>query len=159
MRPWLNWIEHLTTDQEVWGSNPYGRAIFLFGVALVIFGIGIDIVKISRIENSISSLGDKFLQKIFTPAEISYCQTKSFPAIHFAARFAAKEAFSKAIKTGFSQGVIPKQIEVAKTENDCPYLILHGKTKEICDALGVKNLHLSISHEKEIALAQVVAES
>jgi len=125
----------------------------------MIFGIGVDIVKVPRIEKSITKLGEKFLQKIFTSAEISYCQSKAYPAIHFAARFAAKEALSKAIKTGFTQGVCPAQIEVSKEESGNVCLELHGQTKDICAALKIKRLHLSISHEKEMAVAQVIAET
>ncbi len=124
----------------------------------MIYGIGIDIVKVARLDNTINKLGEKFLQKVFLPEEVSYCQSKPYPAIHFAARFAAKEALSKAIKTGFTQGVCPKQIEIVKAKNGNVSLKLHGITKKICAELAIKHLHLSISHEKEMAIAQVLAE-
>ncbi len=124
----------------------------------MIFGVGVDILKVARLEESINKLGEKFLEKIFTPAEICYCQSKSCPAIHFAARFAAKEALSKAIKTGFAQGVCPQQIEVTKNDLGSVCLQLHGQTKEVCERLQIKRLHLSLSHEKDFAIAQVTAE-
>ncbi len=124
----------------------------------MIYGIGIDIVNIARIDRSIHKYGKTFLQKVFVPEEISYCQSKAHPAMHFAARFAAKEALSKAIKTGFSQGVCPKEIEVVKAESGQVSIRLHKKTKEVCKKLAIKNFHLSVSHEKEVAVAQVLAE-
>ncbi len=124
----------------------------------MIYGIGVDIVEVARIQKSIEKFGDKFLQKIFLEEEISFCQCKPNPAIHFAARFAAKEAFSKALGTGFSDGVSPNQVEVVKSENGKVDIALHFETKKKCESLGIKKINLSISHEKETAIAFVVAE-
>ena len=124
----------------------------------MIYGIGVDIVEVSRIQKSIEKFGDKFLQKIFLEEEVNFCQSKPNPAMHFAARFAAKEALSKALGTGFCDEVSPNQIEVVRSENGRVDITLHSETKKKCESLGIKKLNLSISHEKETAVAFVVAE-
>jgi holo-[acyl-carrier protein] synthase len=92
----------------------------------MIFGIGIDTIEVHRIERVISEYGDQFLNRIFTEAEIGYCQSRKFSAEHFAARFAAKEAFSKAIGTGIRRGFIWKEVEIGKEYSGKPVIKING---------------------------------
>ena len=119
-------------------------------------GIGTDIVKISRIEALISRYGDRFLTRLFLPAEISYCQAKKRPAIHFAARFAAKEAMLKALGTGLSQGISWKDMEVCRRPGAAPGFSFSGRVAELCRERGISGSMLSLSHEQEFALAFVL---
>ena len=125
----------------------------------MVLGLGTDLIEIRRIEESIAQFGDRFLQKIFTPGEIAYCQhKKKNSAESFAARFAAKEAGAKALGTGISRGISWKEIEVRRLPGERPTLHLTGRAAERAEALGVRRLALSLSHSREIALAVVVAE-
>ncbi|MCK9408200.1 MAG: holo-ACP synthase [Bacteriovoracaceae bacterium] len=121
----------------------------------MVTGIGIDIIEISRIEHSIAQYGDAFLNKLFTANEIQYCKSKQFPTQHFAARFAAKEAFSKAVSTGWSGEFEWKNIEVKNDPTGKPDLILYGKTAE---ALNGYSVFLSMSHSDSTVVAFVVIE-
>jgi len=119
-------------------------------------GIGTDIVKISRVEELISRYGDRFLKRLFLPAEISYCQSKKRPAIHFAARFAAKEAMLKALGTGLSQGISWKNIEVCRRPGAAPEFSFSGRVAELCRERDINGSMISLSHEQEFALAFVI---
>ncbi len=124
-----------------------------------IFGIGSDIVRVSRIERLISETGDSFLQRIFTPGEIAYASARARPALHFAARFAAKEALVKALGCGFRDGIEWRDIEIQNNGLGQPRIILYNRAAEIS-----RNHHLlppwvSLAHEQEYALAQVVLET
>ena len=121
----------------------------------MITGIGIDIIEISRIDQSISQYGNAFLSKLFTDNEIQYCSSKQFPTQHFAARFAAKEAFSKAISTGWSGEFEWKNIEVKNDPAGKPDFILYGKTAETLQGYSV---FLSMSHSDSTVVAFVVIE-
>lgn len=118
----------------------------------MIKGIGIDIVEISRIEKSIKN--PRFLEKNFTKAENEYFCSKKRPAESVAACFAAKEAFSKAVGTGFSNIKI-NDIEVLHNELGAPYIMLYNKAKEL---LGKGNVYISLSHSQHYATAMVVIE-
>ncbi len=121
----------------------------------MISGIGIDIIDISRIEHSIAQYGDIFLKKLFTENEIQYCKSKQFPTQHFAARFAAKEAFSKAVSTGWSGEFEWKNVEVKNDPAGKPDFILYGKTAETLSGYSV---FLSMSHSDSSVIAFVVIE-
>ncbi len=121
----------------------------------MISGIGIDIIEISRIEHSIAQYGDIFLKKLFTENEIRYCKSKQFPIQHFAARFAAKEAFSKAVSTGWSGEFEWKNVEVKNDSAGKPDFILYGKTAETLQGYSV---FLSMSHSDTSVIAFVVIE-
>lgn len=121
----------------------------------MIYGTGIDIIETSRIKKAIT---DKFIEKIFAKEEIEYCETKKDKHISFAGHFAAKEAFVKALKTGISNGINFKDIEIHHQESGAPFIILKGKAKEDFDKKEIKNIHLSISHVKELATAMVILE-
>lgn len=119
-------------------------------------GIGTDIVKISRIEELIFRYGDRFLKRLFLPGEIRYCQPKKRPAIHFAARFAAKEAMLKALGTGLSSGISWKDMEVCRQPGAAPEFSFSGRVAELCRKRGVSGTLISLSHEQEFALAFVI---
>ncbi|MBQ3922589.1 MAG: holo-ACP synthase [Spirochaetales bacterium] len=117
--------------------------------------IGIDICDVTRFDKL--SANDAFLHKVFTDDEIAYCGTSRNASQRFAARFAAKEAFSKAVGTGFGKSVSFSEVEVIKSEAGQPAITLHGKTAQFfSEEFAGKQIHLSISHEKTMAVAVVV---
>jgi holo-[acyl-carrier protein] synthase len=124
----------------------------------VIVGLGIDITEVDRIQKSIEQFGDKFKKRVFTPAEITYCETHRNPYERFAARFAAKEAAMKALGTGWTHGVRWVDLEVVRMRSGRPTLVLHGQSGEIAAHLGVKNISLTITHSGNTALAHVIFE-
>jgi holo-[acyl-carrier protein] synthase len=125
----------------------------------MILGLGTDMIEIARIEQSISRFGESFLHRIYTPAEIAYCQHKrKTSAESFAARFAAKEAAAKALGTGISRGVTWRELEVLRSPGQRPTLHLSGRAAAIAAHLGVRHLALTLSHTRELAIAIVVAE-
>jgi holo-[acyl-carrier protein] synthase len=120
----------------------------------VIIGIGIDLVKIDRIDKAGKHEG--FLDRLFTDREREYCSRQKFPAQHYAARFAAKEAMLKAIGTGWSAGIKWTDMEVLHGEGGGPIVNLAGRVKDLVDLKGVKQVFLSYSHDGGFAVAQVV---
>jgi holo-[acyl-carrier protein] synthase len=125
----------------------------------MVLGLGTDMIEIARIEHSLARFGDAFLRRIYTPAEIAYCQhKKKTSAESFAARFAAKEAAAKALGTGISRGVTWCEIEVLRLPGQRPTLHLSGRAAEIAARLGIRHLSVSLSHTREMALAIVIAE-
>ncbi len=125
----------------------------------MIHGTGVDIIEISRIKKSMDRYAGKFEEKIFTPQEIEYCRSQANPCKHFAGRFAAKEAVLKSLGTGLAQGISWKDMEILNQESGAPVLQITGAGKKIFDSLNLKNIHISISHDKLYAIAQAVAES
>jgi holo-[acyl-carrier protein] synthase len=121
-----------------------------------IIGIGVDIVETARIEASISRHGDRFLQRVFTAGEIAYCSGMKCAACHFAARFAAKEAVSKAFGTGIGEKMEWRDIEVQRKESGAPFLVLHGGAARMAEVGGVAEMLLSLSHSDQYAVASVV---
>jgi holo-[acyl-carrier protein] synthase len=124
----------------------------------MIIGVGTDIVSIQRIEKAIERFGERFINKVFTDEEANFCKSKKEQAPYLAARFAAKEAVLKALGTGISNGIGFKDVEVARIQGKKPEIILHGTGKKVAESLGVKDIHVSISHEADIALAFAVIE-
>lgn len=124
----------------------------------MIVGMGLDISEIDRIEAVISRYGTSFLERIYTPREVRYCEGHKNKFERYAARFAAKEAAMKALGTGWRFGVRWRDIEVANAPSGKPTLNLAGVSREIADRLGVKNIGLSITHSGNLALAQVIFE-
>jgi holo-[acyl-carrier protein] synthase len=124
----------------------------------MIVGLGVDITEVDRIEAAIERRGRPFLERVFTPAEIAYCQTHRHRAERFAGRFAAKEAAMKALGTGWTRGVRWVDIEVVREPGGKPKLKLSGESRSIADCLGVKNVALTITHTGNTALAVVVFE-
>jgi holo-[acyl-carrier protein] synthase len=124
----------------------------------MIFGTGVDIVKISRIETVIKKWGDRFIDRVFTPDEKTFCLKRIRPYQAFALRFAAKEAFSKALGTGMKNGVFWKDIEVYHLKSGKPCLNVYGESLSICQKEGVKAYHVSLSDEDEYGIAMVILE-
>lgn len=124
----------------------------------MIHGIGIDLVQISRIESAVKRWGDRFVERVFTKSEIAYCHSKARIGPRLALRFAAKEAFAKALGSGFRQGLGFRQIEVENDSWGRPVLRLHGKSKEVCQGCGITKSHLSLSDDGLYAIAMVLLE-
>jgi len=122
----------------------------------MIIGIGIDLVKIDRIEKAGTHEG--FLERLFTDRERDYCSRQKFPAQHYAARFAAKEALLKAIGTGWSAGIKWTDMEVLHGEGGGPIVNLTGRVKDLVDLKGAKQVFLSYSHDEGFAVAQVILD-
>lgn len=124
----------------------------------MIFGTGIDIVNIERIERLMSRWGDLFLGRIFTEKEIIRCQQRGRPPECFAIRFAAKEAFLKAIGWGLRNGIHWTDIEVESDAMGKPSLAFHRKAKEVLEIQRIQKTHLTLSHDRPYAVAHVVLE-
>lgn len=115
--------------------------------------VGIDLVSIARMDAVVKKWGGRFLARVFTEGEIAYCMSKPYPARSLAARFAAKEAFFKAVSARGASGVPLKQIEVVIEPGGAPVLEAHGKAAL---ALGKRKAALSISHDRDYAVAVVM---
>lgn len=122
-----------------------------------IVGTGIDIVETARVRESVEKFGDRFLQRCFLPSEIEYCRSMKFPELHFAARFAAKEAISKAFGTGIGQQLGWKDMEIGKRASGAPFVVLHGKGADLAQAQGVTEVLVSLSHSKDYGAATAIA--
>jgi len=120
-----------------------------------IIGLGIDATDIPRIAETIARYGDRFLQRVFTEGEIAYCMRRREPAIHFAGRFAAKEAAMKALGTGHTQNVLWRGVEVVRKSGP-PRLEFHGGAKRRFEAMGGARSLLTITHSDALAIAQVM---
>jgi len=124
----------------------------------MIFGSGIDIVNIERIERLMARWGDRFLGRVYTEREIFWCRRKSHPMECFAIRFAAKEAFLKAIGTGLRHGIQWTDIEVENDPMGKPLLSLHRKAKEFLLSRRIERTLLTLSHDRPYAVAHVLLE-
>jgi holo-[acyl-carrier protein] synthase len=113
----------------------------------MIIGIGIDIIEIDRIKNSVDRYGDQFLNKIFTKNEIAYCLNKADKYQHLAARFAAKEAIYKALASGWDKSIGWQNIEIKNELNGLPYAVLNGEIKSFLS--GDKGLRISLTHSRD----------
>jgi len=118
--------------------------------------IGVDIIEISRIKETVNHWGETFLRKVFTETELNYCNSKRNIYQHLAARFAAKEAMSKALATGWSGVFRWQDVEVTNDKGGKPHITVYGNVKKL---LGDKRVHLSVSHSGEHVVAIVVVES
>jgi holo-[acyl-carrier protein] synthase len=124
----------------------------------MIVGTGVDITEVPRIRAALERFGDRFLRRVFTPEEASYCLGKPNAAERLAARFAAKEAGMKAIGTGLRHGITWQDVEVVRLPGQRPKLKFSGRAAEFAARLGCKRTHLSLSHTKEQAIAYVILE-
>lgn len=122
----------------------------------MIIGIGTDIIQTVRIEKALESKG--FKEKVFSSDEISYCEKRANKFESFAARFAAKEAFFKAMGTGWRDGMAFHEVEVVNDELGKPSLRLLGETSHIVEKKSIRSIHISLSHVKEMAVAMVILE-
>jgi len=121
-----------------------------------VLGIGVDIVETARIQGSIDRFGDRFLRRIFTEGEREYCGSMPVPARHFGARFAAKEAVSKAFGTGIGSQVGWRDIEVKRKETGEPYILLHDSAADLAGKLRVTQALVSLSHSDHYSVANAV---
>jgi len=121
----------------------------------MIQGIGVDIIEIGRIRTSVETVGQAFLERIFTASEIAYCLSKHNRYQHFAARFAAKEAVSKALSTGWAGAFRWKDVEITNDVSGQPHVALHGPLQH---SLASATIHVSISHSDTHVVAMVVIE-
>ena len=124
----------------------------------MIVGTGVDIAEVPRIHASIQRFGERFLHRVFTDAEIHYCDSKVNRAERYAARFAAKEAALKAIGTGLRMGISWREVEVTRLPGGRPTITFHGVAAGFASKLGTRRAHLSLSHTKEHAIAYVILE-
>ncbi|HTZ32181.1 MAG TPA: holo-ACP synthase [Methylomirabilota bacterium] len=125
---------------------------------MMIVGMGIDVSEVNRIREVFESQGERFVRRVYTKAEAAYCEQFKNKYERYAGRFAVKEAAMKALGTGWSRGVRWVDIEVVRQRGGRPTLQLHGEARKIADALGVKNIAISITHTSEQAFAQVIFE-
>ena len=124
----------------------------------MILGTGVDLAEVPRIRASIERFGSRFIDRIFTPAEIAYVESKANRYQRYAARFAAKEAGMKAIGTGWRHGVTWRDFEVANLPSGKPTLKLHGVAARVAERLRVRSVSLSITHTAELGMAHVILE-
>jgi holo-[acyl-carrier protein] synthase len=125
----------------------------------MILGIGIDIIEVARIRSSHEKFGERFLNRILHPNEISYCLSHRDPGPFLAARFAAKEAISKAFGTGIGAQLGWQDMEVARKESGEPFVILHERGQALLQARGARAVLISLSHTQGHAAAVAVLES
>jgi holo-[acyl-carrier protein] synthase len=123
-----------------------------------VLGIGVDLVECVRIERSLERFGEKFLHRVFTDGEIEYSMSMKFPARHLAARFAAKEAVSKAFGTGIGKAMGWRNIDVRKKPSSEPFLVFSGPAQELAAKRGVTSALITLSHTEHHAMASVLLE-
>src|SRR6202023_2865151 len=123
-----------------------------------VLGIGVDLVECSRIQHSLDRFGEKFLRRVFTDGEIEYSMSMKFPARHLAARFAGKEAVSKAFGTGIGKAMGWRNIDIQKKESGEPFVIFSGPAEELAAKRGVTSALITFSHTEQHAVACVVLE-
>ena len=123
----------------------------------MVIGLGIDIIEVERIESRISN-NNGFVELVFSDDEIAYCESQKNKFEHYAARFAAKEAFFKALSTGWVTGTLFNEIEVVHTETGKPQFKFYGNTLTTINAMQTSNISLSLTHIKTVASAVVIIE-
>ena len=123
---------------------------------MTLYGIGIDVVETGRIRQSLEKFGPRFVERIFLPGEVAYCQAMKQPELHFAARFAAKEALSKAFGTGIGGAVGWKDLEIVRERGGAPWVRLHGGAAELAARIGLTEVRVSLSHTAHYAAANAV---
>lgn len=122
-----------------------------------IYGIGIDVVEVERIGSSMAEFGERFATRIFTEKERAYCDSQKRPEIHYAARFAAKEAIAKAFGTGIGKELGWLDMEIVRKETGEPALVLSGTGKAFAEARGIAEVKISLTHARHYAAANAVA--
>jgi len=124
-----------------------------------VLGIGVDLVECARIQRSLDRFGEKFLRRVFTDGEIEYSMSMKFPARHLAARFAGKEAVSKAFGTGIGKAMGWRNIDIRKKKSGEPFLVFSGAAQELATKRGVMSALITLSHTDHHAVACVVLEA
>lgn len=122
-----------------------------------VFGIGIDVVEVARIAAAIDRHGEPFMARLFTAAERAYCDSKSVPALYYAARFAAKEAVSKALGTGIGRHASWLDLEVVHDANGAPQLVLGATAAAFARDRGIIDIKISLTHARHYAAAVAIA--
>lgn len=122
-----------------------------------LISLGLDFVEVSRVRGMLEKSGDQFKGRIFAEGEVAYCDSCANPAMHYAARFAAKEAVAKALGTGLAEGVFWREIEVRRDAKGAPTILLHGGAAVKAQELGIRDWRLSLTHTAELAGASVAA--
>ncbi|MEI7533360.1 MAG: holo-ACP synthase [Verrucomicrobiae bacterium] len=125
----------------------------------MILGTGIDLIEVARIASSYDQFGERFVKRVLLPDEITYCLSHKNPAPFLAARFAAKEAISKAFGTGIGAQLGWQDMEIRRKESGEPFVVLHGKGAELFAARGARQLHISLTHTEDCAAATAILES
>jgi holo-[acyl-carrier protein] synthase len=124
----------------------------------MILGTGIDIIEVARVASSYERFGDRFVNRILLPGEIAYCLSHKAPGPFLAARFAAKEAVSKAFGTGIGASLGWRDIEIRRKDSGEPFVVLHGKGKKLFRSRRAKRLLVSLSHTAHYAAATAILE-
>lgn len=122
-----------------------------------VFGIGIDVVEVARIASAIQRHGEPFLAKLFTAGERAYCESRKNPAMHYAARFAAKEAVSKALGTGIGGNAGLLDMEIVHGSSGAPKIHLTGAAEEFSRNNGITEIQISLTHARDYAAANAIA--
>ena len=125
----------------------------------MILGSGIDIIEVQRVEAACEKFGDRFLRRILRPSELAYCLSHKSPGPFLAARFAGKEAISKAFGTGIGRQLGWQDMEICRKDSGEPYVVLHGKGQTLLRERGGRIVHLSLSHTAKLATAIAILES
>ena len=123
-----------------------------------VLGIGVDLVECARIQHSLDRFGEKFLRRVFTDGEIEYSMSMKFPARHLAARFAGKEAVSKAFGTGIGKAMGWRNIDIRKKKSGEPFLVFSGPAQELATKRGVISALITLSHTEHHAMASVILD-
>ena len=123
-----------------------------------VIGIGVDVIECSRIQRSIERFGDRFLHRVFTDGEIEYSMAMKFPERHLAARFAGKEAASKAFGTGIGKAMGWRNLDIRKKKSGEPFLVFSGPTEALAAERGVTSALITLSHTENYAVACVILE-
>jgi holo-[acyl-carrier protein] synthase len=123
---------------------------------MTILGVGMDIVETKRIAESIERFGDRFLNRVFLEGEVAYSRSMKFPHLHLAARFAAKEAISKAFGTGIGSELGWRDLEIVREPGGAPRVQLHGRAEAYAKTRGVQAVHISLSHTADYGAANAV---
>ena len=123
----------------------------------MIFGTGIDTIEVARVAREIAK-SDGFKERYFSAGEIAYCEPKRGKARNYAARFAAKEAFFKALGTGYRGGLAFREVEIVNNRLGQPRIVLRGKSKELCRKRRIRRIHVSLTHIRSYSSAVVIME-
>ena len=125
----------------------------------MIIGTRVDVVEIARIRKVLEKSENRFISRVFTPAEQQFCDGHRDPVPHYSVRFAAKEALFKALGTGWAKGVTWLDVEVLREQQEAPVLRLHGEAQRLSASMGAHKAHLSLSHSDQWAVAMVILDS
>jgi holo-[acyl-carrier protein] synthase len=123
----------------------------------MIVGVGTDLVSIPRMRSALTRFRDRLCRRLYTPEERAEGEQRPLPEVHFASRFAAKEAVLKALGTGWGMGIAWREVEVVGSRGKAPVVRLSGRARLVAEGRGIRHIHLSLSHDGDYAVAFVVA--